>query len=84
MCGENVDGSIEHLASVYGTCFNVKHWDYEGVTEDTVPEFKLAMSNAVKTLMNGPKGEVFKAACANKLKEESQKNIEAAFTYTAQ
>jgi hypothetical protein len=41
------------------------------------------MSNAVKTLMNGPKADVFKAACANKLKAEAQQNIEAAFTYTA-
>jgi hypothetical protein len=83
MCGANVDGAIEHIATIYGKCFDAKHWDYEGVKEEGVPEFKQVMSNAVKTLMNGPKAEIFKAACANKLNEDAQKNIEAAFTYTA-
>jgi hypothetical protein len=71
MCGQNVDGSIEHIASIYGECFDAKHWGYDGVKEETVPEFKLAMSNAVKALMNGPKAEIFKSACANKLKAEA-------------
>jgi hypothetical protein len=83
MCGANIDGSIEHLATIYGDCFDAKHWDYDGVKEESVPEFKLAMSNAVKCLMNGPRAEVFKTACANKLKAESQQNVQDAYTYTA-
>ena len=51
---------------------------------DAKPENKLKVANAVRYLMSAapaPVPDAFKAACANVLATESQKNVEAAFNF---
>jgi hypothetical protein len=81
LCGADAAAGIAQLAKIYGECYDSKYWEYEGCKEEDTPAYKNKMSAAVKTLMNGETGEIFKQACANVLSEESRKRIEAAYTH---